>query len=136
MSGIKISGLGSTFFNGLWKTNVSYYLAALYTFSLSKRELGDFPGSPVVKTSPSNAGGAGLNPGQGAKIPHASWPKNQNIIQKQCCNKFKKDLRKKKSELGHLSEWCICFPPANMVALRDPCQIQQILICILIYFTR
>ena len=23
----------------------------------------DFPGGPVVKTSPSNAGGAGLNPG-------------------------------------------------------------------------
>ena len=39
----------------------------------------DFPGGPVVKTSPSNAGGAGLIPGQGTKIPHASWPKNQNI---------------------------------------------------------
>ena len=35
-----------------------------------------FPGSPVVKTSPSNAGGAGSNPGQGTKIPQASWPKN------------------------------------------------------------
>ena len=32
-----------------------------------------------VKTSPSNTGGEGLIPGQGAKIPHASWPKNQNI---------------------------------------------------------
>ena len=32
----------------------------------------DFPGSPVVKTSPANAGGAGSIPGQGAKIPHAS----------------------------------------------------------------
>ena len=31
----------------------------------------DFPGGPVVKTSPSSAGGAGLIPGQGAKIPHA-----------------------------------------------------------------
>ena len=28
-----------------------------------------------LKTSPSNTGGAGLIPGQGAKIPHASWPK-------------------------------------------------------------
>ena len=36
----------------------------------------DFPGSPVVKTSPSNAGGAGSIPGQGTKIPQASWPKN------------------------------------------------------------
>jgi len=34
--------------------------------------MGDFPGSPVVKTSPSNAGGAGSIPGEGAKIPHAS----------------------------------------------------------------
>ena len=38
----------------------------------------DFPGSPVVKTSPSNAGGAGLIPGQGAKIPNALWPKTKN----------------------------------------------------------
>ena len=31
----------------------------------------DFPGGPVVKTSRSNAGGAGSIPGQGAKILHA-----------------------------------------------------------------
>ena len=36
----------------------------------------DFPGSAMVKTLPSNAGGAGLIPGQGTKIPHASWLKN------------------------------------------------------------
>ena len=35
-----------------------------------------FPGSPVVKTSPSNAGGAGSVSGQEAKTPHASWPEN------------------------------------------------------------
>ena len=35
----------------------------------------DFPGGPVVKTSPSKAGGTGLIPGQRAKIPHASQPK-------------------------------------------------------------
>ena len=29
----------------------------------------------MVKTSPFSAGGAGSIPGQGAKIPHASWPK-------------------------------------------------------------
>ena len=62
------------------------------------RELGlkfltrDFPGGPVVKTSPSNAGGAGSIRGWGAKIPHASGPKNQNIKQKQYCNKFNKDF--------------------------------------------
>ena len=31
----------------------------------------DFPGGPVVKTSPSSAGGAGSIPGRGAKIAHA-----------------------------------------------------------------
>ena len=40
-----------------------------------------FPGGPVVKTSPSNAGGAGSIPGRGAKIPRASRPENQNIKQ-------------------------------------------------------
>ena len=30
----------------------------------------DFPGGPVVKTLPSNAGRAGSIPGQGAKIQH------------------------------------------------------------------
>ena len=53
----------------------------------------DFPGSPVVKTSPSNAGGAGSIPGWGAKIPHASRPKNQNKKQKQHLNKFNKDFK-------------------------------------------
>ena len=32
-------------------------------------------------------------PGWGAKIPHASWPKNQNIKQKQYFNKFNKDFK-------------------------------------------
>ena len=47
----------------------------------------------MVKTSPSNAGGAGSIPGQGAKNPHPSWPKNQNIKQKQYCNKFNKNFK-------------------------------------------
>ena len=53
--------------------------------------MGDFPGGPVVKTSSSNVGGVGSIPGWGAKIPHALQPKNQNIKQKQYCNKFNKD---------------------------------------------
>ena len=52
---------------------------------------GDFPGSPVVKILPSDAGGEGSLPGREAKIPHASWPKNQNVKQKQYWNKFNKD---------------------------------------------
>ena len=54
----------------------------------------DFPGSPIVKpSSPSSAEGVGSIPGQGTKIPCASWPQNQNIKQKQCYNKFNKDFR-------------------------------------------
>ena len=32
----------------------------------------DFPGGPVVKNSPSNAGDVGLIPGRGTKIPQAA----------------------------------------------------------------
>ena len=59
--------------------------SSLYPLKLSlikkkkKWEVGDFPGSPMVKTSPFSAGGVGLISGQEATIPHASWPKNQNI---------------------------------------------------------
>ena len=35
------------------------------------KHLQDFTGGPVVKTLPSNAGGAGSIPCRGAKIPHA-----------------------------------------------------------------
>ena len=47
-----------------------------------------------LKTSPSNAAGVGSILVWGAKITHASWPKNQNIKQKKYCNKFNKDLKK------------------------------------------
>ena len=53
----------------------------------------DVPGGPVVKTLSSNAKGVSLIPGQGAKMPHAWWPKNQNIKQKQYYNKFNKDFK-------------------------------------------
>ena len=38
---------------------------------------GDLSGGPVVKTSPSNVGGAGLVPDQGAKTPRASGPERK-----------------------------------------------------------
>ena len=38
-----------------------------------KMEHRDFPGGSVVKSSPSNAGGVDLIPGQGAKILRALW---------------------------------------------------------------
>ena len=39
----------------------------------------DFPGSQVVKTSPSNAGDMSLIPGRGIKIPQALWQKKKMI---------------------------------------------------------
>ena len=47
----------------------------------------------MVKTLPSSVGGAGLISGRGARIPHASWPKGQNVKQRQYCNKFNKDFK-------------------------------------------
>ena len=47
----------------------------------------------MVKILLFKAGGVGLIPGQGAKIPHACWPKNQNVNQKKYCNKFNKDFK-------------------------------------------
>ena len=35
----------------------------------------EFPGGSVVQNQPSNAGGKGSIPGQGAKIPHALQPR-------------------------------------------------------------
>ena len=56
----------------------------------------DLPGGTAIKTLSSNARDVGLIPGWGARIPHASQPKKQNIKQKQNCNKFNKDFTKKK----------------------------------------
>ena len=48
--------------------------AALLTpwFGPLKTHFGDFPGSPVVKTSPSSVEGAGSLPGEGATILHST----------------------------------------------------------------
>ena len=39
---------------------------------IKRLDIWDFPGGPVVKNPPSNAGDAGLIPGWGTKIPHAA----------------------------------------------------------------
>ena len=51
------------------------------------------PSSPVAKTQPSNAEDTSSIPGWGPKILQASWPKNQNIKQKQYFNKFNKEFK-------------------------------------------
>ena len=53
----------------------------------------DFPGHPVIETSPSKAGCMGSIPGWGVKIPHALGPKNQNEKQKQYYNKVNEDSK-------------------------------------------
>ena len=50
----------------------------------------------MAKTSPSNERDAGSISGRRAKIPHASWPKEQNVKLKYYCNELNKDLKKKK----------------------------------------
>ena len=75
----------------------SWWPSAGKWWNQCQKQIGDFPGGPVVKTLPSNAGGMDLIPGWGAKIPHASQPKkkkkNQNIKQKWYCNKFNQDFK-------------------------------------------
>ena len=70
----------------------------LYSCFLLKNIRGTFLGSPVFKTLTSSAEVVGSTPGWGAKISHASWPKNQNIkfvlCCNRCCNKFNKDFLK------------------------------------------
>ena len=43
---------------------------------------GDFPSGPVVKTLPSNTGGAGSISGWGTKIPHAVGCGKKIFLQK------------------------------------------------------
>ena len=54
----------------------------------------DFPGGPVVKKLPSNAGGVGSIPGLEAKIPPTlTAKKTEHRQQKQYCNKSNKDFK-------------------------------------------
>ena len=69
-----------------------FSICHLFLF-FKKKDFRDVLGIPVVETLLSNAGSSGSIPGQGAKIPYASWPKAQNIKQKQYCNKLNKDFK-------------------------------------------
>ena len=54
---------------------------------------GDFPGSPVVKSPPSNAGDSGSTPGQGTKTPHSKEQLSQNTTTKESPHPKTKSLR-------------------------------------------
>ena len=57
---------------------LSFYTQKLSLPRSKNSVSGDFPGSPVVKAWPSSAEGVDSIPGQGTKVPHASWPKKIN----------------------------------------------------------
>ena len=72
------------------KENPSYGFQVLFTkayratrtpLSFNKSYPTGFPLAVQRLRLPSKAEGVGLIPGQGAKIPDALWPKNQNIKQ-------------------------------------------------------
>ena len=46
----------------------------------------DFPGGPVVKNPPSNAGDVGLIPGWETKIPHAAGQLSLHTLEPTCHN--------------------------------------------------
>ena len=77
----------------------------------------------MVGTSSTNAEGAGSIPGRGAKILHASQPKNQNIKQKLYCNTFSEDfkngpcqknLKKEKKKIEPISLCCLILKPFHI----------------------
>ena len=67
----------------------NYYFHYVVLF-LKKRALGTSLAVQWLRFNAITAGDAGSIPGPGAKTPHALGPKNQNMKQKQYCNKFSK----------------------------------------------
>ena len=60
--------------------------------------------------APPSARGASLIPGWGARIPHTSPSKNQNLKQKQYCNKFNNDFKKLVHiKISHISKESLMY---------------------------
>ena len=94
--------------------------------------LRDFPSSPGVKTSPSNAGCAGSIPGQGVRSQTllGSARKPENKQQKPYCNKFNKDFKNG----PHQKQKSLKMDKINMVSKsqkRVMCQSK----CYMIYYS-
>ena len=53
-------------------TYLAPFSGLLLLIGLKEKNCQDFPGGPVVKNLPCNAGDGGLIPGRGSKIPHAA----------------------------------------------------------------
>ena len=56
----------------IFKNIKTTFLKNLEHTEVDKEGNRDFPGGPVVKNPPYNAGDTGLIPGLGSKIPHAT----------------------------------------------------------------
>ena len=72
-----------------------FWIDGWFIKAAHEKVLGD-----LVKTSPSREGGVHLVSCREARIPHAFPPQNQDMKQKQYCNKFNKDLKEKKKDSG------------------------------------
>ena len=90
----------------------------------SERPAGTFLGVQWLKLHLPNAGGAGSIPDQGVMITHVSGPKNQNIKQKQYCNKFNKDFKnyscQKKKSLKNKTHYLQIKKPHNYLQTLPP----------------
>ena len=86
--------------------------------TLKSFQRGDFSSSPVVKTSPSNARGAGSIPGWGTKIPHAvwMWPKKKKSSERTWTSfsaaPLSADCKNTKSVTFSTAALSLVFPPA------------------------
>ena len=88
------------------KLSLSYKLPAAYSCDFSHRspwqeveeiKARDFPGGPVVKNPPCNAGDTGLSPGRGTKVPHAAEQQSLRPQLESPCAKTKAPVRHNKS---------------------------------------
>ena len=66
----------------------------------------DFPGGPGVKTPPFNAGGESSSLCQEAKIPHATWPKNQNYFCFHSLFYFRESICTQKNRANNTKHLC------------------------------
>ena len=93
----RVKSYGVAYYPEIVHKNLRQHLSGESVFSFQWHQKGTYGTSLAVqwlRHLASTAGGEGSIPGRGAKIPHASWPKNQNIKkQKQYCNKFNKDFK-------------------------------------------
>ena len=93
---------------------------------LSKTNLsGDFPGGPVVKSLPSNAGVTGLIPGCGTKISHASGQLCWRFPTREACTLqwrpsiAKKRKKKKNRFVLEISWWMMFYSRVDQLKLIE-----------------